>query len=275
MKRLRALLILLAVATGCSANNASAEPPGQIAVSPSMFELRLEDRPVTSSVRIRNLKERPVSLNVEVCNWTLDPNNELREIAPTEQSIDQWMVINPLAFTIEPGKEQVVRFSIRPRVKPDPGEHRAIIYFTEQPSRDPQTGVQLLFRLGVGVYAYVDPVVKKGALSSLRLDRTRKTIQAELTNHGNVHTRLKGNWSIWRKGTFPGYGVMAECLNTKPGEQMPEGFVAAGSMNTTPVLAGSQRVLSTSIPLPDAPEGGYEVAVAATVDGRRIEKLFP
>ncbi|MDT9547488.1 MAG: molecular chaperone [Chlorobium phaeovibrioides] len=212
---------------------------------------------------------------MDVYNWTLDEQNELKIIPPTPQSIDQWMIINPVAFTIESGKEQVVRFSIRPRTTPTPGEHRAIIYFSEQPSPYHQGGVELLFKLGIGIYAYADPVHKNGSLSGISLNRSLKTINVELANTGNVHTRLKGAYAIWKKGTFPGFKTMQSAITMNPDEKKPEGFVAGGSMNNLPVLAGSKKTIVTQIPLPESNPNGYDVAVTGTVDDQRIEKLFP
>lgn len=274
MKFIKVLALSLALSTNFFSDIPAAEPPGQIAVSPSMFEIHIGAQPATRSIRLKNLKETPVTLKVEIYNWTLDGNNTLQESPPSPQSIDQWMVINPLAFTIAPGKEQVVRFSIRPRVQPEPGEHRAIIYFNEQPSSTTKGGVEMLFRLGVGIYAYAEPIVRKGTLTALTLDRNRKTIHAELMNRGNVHTRMKGSYAIWRKGTFPGFSSMAACINLKPGEEKPEGFIRAGNLNNSPVLAGTQRSIATAIPIPDADPQNYVIAVQGTVDGATIEKLF-
>ncbi|KZK74531.1 MAG: hypothetical protein A3K90_05255 [Pelodictyon luteolum] len=274
MKFIKVLALSLVLSTNFFSDIPAAEPPGQIAVSPSMFEIPIGAQPATRSIRLKNLKETPVTLKVEIYNWTLDGNNTLQESPPSPQSIDQWMVINPLAFTIAPGKEQVVRFSIRPRVQPEPGEHRAIIYFNEQPSSTTKGGVEMLFRLGVGIYAYAEPIVHKGTLTALTLDRNRKTIHAELMNRGNVHTRMKGSYAIWRKGTFPGFSSMAACVNLKPGEEKPEGFIRAGNLNNSPVLAGTQRSIATAIPIPDADPQNYVIAVQGTVDGATIEKLF-
>lgn len=44
----------------------SAEPPGQIAVSPSMFELKIGTQPVDESVRLMNLKK---TINSIVLRW--------------------------------------------------------------------------------------------------------------------------------------------------------------------------------------------------------------
>lgn len=206
MKKLQTLLLaitFLLASFSLTANAADAPPPGQIGVAPSMLEVNVGSKPVSESLRLFNLKNTTTKVKVEVYNWTLDENNEVKLLPPDEQSLDQWMLVNPLSFTLEPGKSQVVRLSIRPPVKPAPGEHRAIIYFTEEPvaaiESEEAKPVEVLFKLGVGVYAYADDVQRASSIQTIGLDNKLLTLTTSIANKGNVHTRLKGNYSIWKK----------------------------------------------------------------------------
>ncbi len=249
------------------------DPPGQIAVSPAMVEMKIGSKPVSQSIRLKNLKKEAVTLKAEVFNWTLDNQNKLKMMPPDGQSLDQWMIINPEIFTIEPGKEQVIRFSVRPRTTPLPGEHRAIIYFTEQsPAMSPE-GVEILFKLGVGVYGYADNVRHTSALEGITFDSASKTLKVDILNSGNVHTRLKGDYAIWKKGTFPGFNAINTYLNWPHNKTKPDWFIGAGSMDNTPVLPGTRRTISTRIPLP-ADKNGYVVTVTGTIDDTKVEKVF-
>jgi len=251
-------------------------PPGQIGVAPSMFELSIGQKPVNESVRLFNLKKTPVTVKVEVYNWSLDEKNEVKLLPPDKQSLDRWMLINPLSFTVEPGKSQVVRFSIRPTVKPDPGEHRAIIYFVEQPAvmnADSTRALEILFKLGVGVYGQTDPVKRSATLNSLSFDKASSSILADVTNNGNVHTRLTGNFSVWKKEGFPGISAATKFADQEKQEKPPAGFIMSGQINQTPVLPGNHRTLSTQVPLPKTP-GSYILAVSGTIDGKTVEKTF-
>ena len=276
-KLLSALLIaLLTMATNVYAEDDP--PPGQIGVSPSMLELSIGSKPVNESLRLFNLKKVPTKVKVEVYNWTLDENNEVKLLPPTEQSLDQWMLINPVSFVLEPGKSQVVRLSIRPPVKPAPGEHRALIYFTEEPADNvapgEETPVEVLFKLGVGVYANASPTKKAATLTGLSLDKSGNTLRASITNSGNVHTRLKGTYSIWKKADFPGIHNAEKYVAGESAEKAPEGLVASGQLNQTPVLPGHTRTVVTQLPALSAP-GSYIVAVAGTLDEKKIEKTYP
>ena len=270
------LLSLIMTLSIPSLLRADEPPPGQIGIAPSMFEIAIGQNPVNESVRIFNLKKTPTTVKVEVYNWTLDEKNEVKLLPPDKQSLERWMLINPISFTVDPGKSQVVRFSIRPTAKPDPGEHRAIIYFVEQPATanaDSSKALEILFKLGVGVYGYADPVKHSGVLNALSFDKASSSIVADIANSGNVHTRLKGNYSIWKKDAFPGIGAAAKFADTDKKEKQPAGLIISGQINQTPVLPGSRRTLSTQIPLPKAP-GSYIVAVNGSIDGKTVEKTF-
>lgn len=274
MKYLLIILLFLISAVAPLSSKAE-EPPGQIAIFPSMFELPLGSKPVNQAIRLKNLKKNPVTIKVDVYNWTLDQQNELQTIPPTAQSLDRWMIVNPLLFTIEPNQEQVVRFSIRPDVQPEPGEHRAIIYFTEQPStKEASAAVEVVFRIGVGIYGYTDPVKRSGQLNSLAVNGNNRVLKADITNNGNVHVRLKGEYSIWTKGKFPGFERMKKLSEKDKADKANSGFIASGSMNNMPVLPGSRRIIETPLPI-QGNGNGYTIAVSGELNGQKVEKIFP
>ena len=126
----------------------------QIGVSPSIVETTLDDRGAASAIRLLNMGARAVEVKVAVQNWDLDDGNNVRILAPTEQSLDQWMVVQPLRFTVAAGRSQTVRLAIRPRVRPESGEHRAIVFFEEvAPKNEAVPAMRVLFKIGVAVYA--------------------------------------------------------------------------------------------------------------------------
>ncbi len=245
-------------------------PPGQIGVAPNVFEeLLIGSKPVNESIRFYNFKETPVTVRVTAHNWTIDKNNKIKLLPPDPQSLDQWLIINPLTFTVPPKKSQIIRFSIRPKVKPDPGEHRAIIYFTEEKNPEDSTAtatLQVLFRIGVGVYATADPVRKQGVLHSFKLDGNKK-LSADIENTGNVHIRFGGTFAIWQADAFPGLDNPAKVFpQNKKDKELPEGYMAGGQLNRFPVLPGARRTITTALPHIEK-SGTYIIAVKDTLDG--------
>lgn len=252
-------------------------PPPQLAVVPSMFEMEIGDAPVNDSVTITNYKKRPATFRIELYAWTLDEHHELKIIPSSPQSLDQWMVVNPLRFTIPPGGQQTVRFSIRPRLKPAPGEHRAIMFLVEEPAQaqaQPASGTPVFMKFGISIYGYVKPVIHSARLQELSFNQSTGVISARVINSGNVHTRFRGKYAVWGKKYFPGLEATKQMLKTlEPGKE-PAGYVTSGIIPGNPVLAGGESRYSLKASLPKQSKGPYVVAVIGEFDGKPLEKVL-
>lgn len=243
------------------------EPPaGQIGLAPSIFEeLRIGNKPVNETVRFINFKEEPVTVQVSVHNWTLDENNKIKLLPPDPQSLDQWITINPLTFTVPPKTSRPIRFSIRPRVQPAPGEHRAIIYFTEKPATNDTTKhktIKTRFRVGIGIYATAGDVTKQAALHSFRLDGNK--LYADIENTGNVHVRLHGKFVVWNEKEFPGANNPGKLFPRNKENMEPKGLAGKGRLNRFPILPGTRRTIATALPRIEK-SGTYIIAVKDTL----------
>ncbi len=248
--------------------HASELPVGQVGVSPSIFEeVRLEGNELNKTMRFFNFKDKPVSVRVTVHNWTTDHNNRIELLSPDPQSLDQWIVVNPLRFTVPARKSHVVRFSIRPREEPSSGEHRAIIYFTEEPSEPDSLAKETLqnrFRIGTGIYATSGDVKKQALLHSVRVSDNR--IDADIENTGTVHTRFRGKYIIWEADAYPGMDDFDRYYYGKPEDAAVQGLVGKGVLNRFPVLPGTRRTISSSLPVSNK-KGALLIAVKDTLAG--------
>lgn len=223
------------------------KPPARIAVSPGKLEVSIGAQPVVESLKLINFGDTPVDIRVSVVPWDLDENSRVRILEPTEQSLDQWMLINPRAFTVAEESEQTVRFSIRPRTRPEDGEHRAMIYFEEVP-RDPVEGqaVQVRFKLGVAVYAYAGEVRRVGELAGVQVAADPQLLSAafDIDAPGNAHVRMQGQYAIWPAEAFPGLEAITLFEGLDNPDFQPEGSVLrVGNLPNTPVLGGTRRQL--------------------------------
>lgn len=270
------LLILLTILPILLCRTACAETDlePQLSVYPITFEeLKIGDKPVNESISVHNLKKKPVSMHVELYTWTHDEHYRVKLIAPTPQTLDQWMVVSPLRFTIPAGGEQTVRFSIRPRVKPEPGEHRAILYLSEEENPEKKSGtIQMLGQYGIGIYGAVEPIKREAGLSSLSFDHKTKTLSASVRNHGNVHTRLRGSYSVWKKGAFPGLKVAKALPATFEEGKKPEGLITSGTFAGGPTLPGFNRTYQSRLAIPDN-SGVFVVAFTGELDGVAVDKV--
>lgn len=258
------LLLLAAAAPGAA----------QIGVSPPRFEIPVDGRMSTHALRVLNLGKRPTEVSLSVANWDLDEENEVRILPPTEQSLDQWLVVNPLRFSIPPGRSQTVRFAIRPKVEPLPGEHRAMLYLEEIPADDGSEAASLRtrYRLGIAVYGLVGEVSRTGRLRGVEVDDRRLLLDVE--SLGSAHVRLDGRFAVWeRTAEAP---PLAELRTPADEEQSvpPAGALLAGPLPRTPVLPSTRRSLSIELP-PSLAEGSYVLAVVGRLGEESFEHVLP
>lgn len=267
----RARLGVLAVVLLLAATPALA----QIGVSPPRTEFSLDEGPATHTIRVFNVGTETVDIAVEISHWDLDEDNRVRIIPPTEQSLDQWLVVNPLRFTLAPGGSQAVRFAARPRVEPEPGEHRALMYFRQVPGDDDTDGAgpKILFRLGTSIIGLAGPVVRQAVVHDVAVDASG--IRVDIGSLGNTHVRLDGQWALWPADQYPGREKTGpiEGLATEEDVVIPDGVLAARMLNSLPVLSGTRRVIPTGFGLPLEP-GAYVVDVYGEVAGVDIGGVF-
>ena len=251
-------------------------PPAQIAATPSRIELEINKKQANSSIQLFNLGDKPVTVNTSVQHWDLDETGRVRIIEPTPQSLDQWMIINPIKFTIPAGKSQTVRLSVRPPVMPEDGEHRAIVYFQQQLPKDTEvTGIQTVFRLGIVVYGRAGRIVRAGELDEIRFSPQQDTgiLQFDVKSTGNAGIRLDGQYSIWREVEFPGADQVPQ-YQVDDKEEVRETVLHVGKLPVLPVLAGTRRTLSENIKLPSE-AGPYILFVRGRLGDSPFSKQFP
>lgn len=232
----------------------------QIGISPPYLELDLTERGSVHSLKLLNFGKERVEVKAAPYNWDLDEESQVRILPPTEQSLDQWMIVQPVRFSIEPGKSQTVRIAVRPRVAPSTGEHRAIIYFEEvAPPDQPPTQFRVYFKLGAAVYGYAGDVTRVGKLHATEVSGGAATF--DIASLGTAHVRLKGQVAVWQASRYPG---AAKTLPLDPlpaeGAPLPEGIAVAGALPNRPVLPGTRRAVRLPLPADLAP-GDYVLDV--------------
>lgn len=249
---MRRLLALLALSLGMSSAAPLPASALEIAVSPARFELDLDNGRKTQTLEIVNSSDREVEVGIELANFDLDENNQLRVLPPTEQSLDQWIAINPMRVKLPANGRRTMRFAIRPQVQPAPGEHRAVIFLNEDKSNRTPDGIEFKFRLGVVVYGQVGEANRQAILHSVGADQRGMTL--DIQNVGNAHARFKGLYAVWDAGSYPGDAAAENLLRSiqqtrKASEDVvAPGTIAAGIVSQTPVLPGARRVVVQDLP---------------------------
>lgn len=268
-----AILLFLAICNIAFAGDGP--PPPQVAISPLMIETTLGKKPSNEIIYVYNLGNEPMTVHTTIAHWDTDEKNEVRVIPPTEQSLDQWIIINPLKFTVPAGERQTIRLSIRPHSLPSAGEHRGIIFFeNEKPDSVKTTGTYALFKIGVGVYGLAGDIERHAILESLTLNKkkTQASLAFTIKSTGNANIRLAGQFTLWRKEDFSINSAPMLNLNDNE-DSLPEEVLHAEPLTTLPILPGTTRTLQTSVPLPEQ-AGEYIVFVNGSLGDTIIKKVF-
>lgn len=250
-----------------------------VGVSPPRVEVEIKDKSRSKTIKIGNFDKKPVQMRAYVRSWTLDENGKFQLVKSTEQTLDQWIVFTPSRFTIPPGGSQTIRLAIRPKVQPNEGEHRAILYLEEIPSESTRSSkaVTTVGRLGVVIYGYAGDVKKVGVLNSVNVDPSQNGVKAvfDVSNKGNAHVKIRGQYAIWPAAKYPG-AKATEPLKASGNQpvKLPPNIVFAGKLKLSPVLADTRRQLVLPI-RKKLPPGNYVLDINADLSGVTVDKGIP
>ena len=190
---------------------------GSISVSPSLFELKIPPgKTFTDSIRVVNVTDLPTDIIVYLSDFGLTEDGDIRfyDAGTTEYSFKNYVRINPTSFTLEPGEEKWVRFSLRMPAG-QVGETQGIIFFQTVPRKVKSPAgrrVLVAARIGSTVYAAMKPTINVSAdIVNVLVRRTYDADTLEYAvivhNDGNMHIRPKGKLvlrdSDGKKTTIP------------------------------------------------------------------------
>lgn len=279
LKQLLALTLLIFCSSPSGwAQNALAP---SLAVSQSRLEIELgaDQSQAFESVAVMNVGSESQAILVSMSNWDLDENNLFRAQPPSPQSLDQWMVVNPLRFVLEPGASQTIRFAVRPRVAPEVGEHRAMVFFNQDMDAEINADKTLVFNIGLPVYTYVGEYARTTEINDVQFipgEENTGEILIQATNNGNAHSRAQGFFGYWKRDNFPGLETASTMLRDETrirSEGADTGLVYYGKLNSVALLPGTQREIPTELAIP-AESGSHYLVVSATFGDAEISELF-
>ncbi|QLE59227.1 molecular chaperone [Nostoc sp. TCL26-01] len=250
-----------------------------VGVSPPRFQIDIKSNKTRSqAIKVINFDSKPVELKVYVRSWVMNEKNQIQPIPPSEQSLDQWIVYTPSRFIIPPGSSQTIRFAVRPRIQPQNGEHRAMIFIEEIPGNNPSSkGLQVIGKVGVAVYGYVGDIKRVGVLNAVNVDTKSNALNAifDISNQGNASINLKGQYAIWPATKYPGADATKPVVNIeKPGSKIAEPVADAGFLPSVPVLPDNRRRVLLPI-TKNLPPGDYVLDINGELNGVAINKGIP
>ena len=244
----------------------------QVAITPQIYTIDLDKQPnQTYSFRLMNFSKTAIPIAVSVINWTMNAKGQVEPAPLEEQSLAPWLQINPTRFVLPPKSSQVVRFAIRPAVPLLPGEHRAMIYFSQEPEgRQPKGTFRVLIQLGAAVYARVPPYTMQGEIVSAKPDA--HGVSFEVRNTGNATARMIGQYVVWKRGAVPATGPWPAHLGDEH-LKAPSGLVANGALPLDADLPGLTRGVRLEFEDKNGlPPGNYVLYMRGTFGAPNIER---
>jgi P pilus assembly chaperone PapD len=250
----------------------------EVNVTPPRIDLNITRQTRSNSIKITNFSDKPAEMKAYVRNWIMDEKNQLQDSPSNEQSLDQWIVFTPSRFTIPPRGTQTIRFAIRPKVKLNPGEYRAVIYLEEIPTNNQNSEIiETLGRLGVVVYGNAGEIKRVGTVNSVTVDAKRNAIKAvfDISNKGNAHIRMGGQYAIWRADNYPGAKATQPINGAgNPKAKLPANVVQAGTIELPPVLPNNRRQLVLPL-IGKLPPGNYVLDINANLSEMAVDTGIP
>ena len=269
--RLILIFVLVLISFGALAEGEKKLKP-QLAISPPRIEMFPDEGKAYSSITIINLGNQATKVQVTAENWDFDSQNNYRALKPTPQSLDQWLIINPVNLEVPGNGQQTIRFAIRPRAKPEPGEHRAMIFFQQlSASHD---GVNVLFKVGVPVYAFFGDVKREAKVHSLSLDQEKLELNLDMSSLGNAYVRGEGAFMMVESGTDFSREQLLTALNAETAEVTDVKPLAKGKLSSKPVFAGERRTVKVPVVVKETLPASYLLVVKLNIAGDLYENIF-
>jgi len=204
------VLALVLVVFWLGMNDVAAQGSSRITVSPLNFELTANPGDtVTNTVRISNPGSSAITIQMEVEDFAVvgETGQVVVEPAETETySIAGWVQVVPDLFTLQPGEQQAVEFSVQVPVNAEPGGHYgSILASTIAVTGEGFTGAAIAQKVGSLVLLSVsgevveDLRVKEFTAPGF-LEFGPVPFVIRLENKGTIHVRPRGFITItnWR-----------------------------------------------------------------------------
>lgn len=243
----------------------------KLAISPSRIEM-YPDTKSTESITVLNLGSSPMQVELSVQNWDFDNNNNYRALPPTPQSLDQWLIINPVRLTIPAKSQQTVRIAVRPRVEPVDGEHRAMVFFRQLNSEG--KGLNFKFNVGVPIYAFFGEVTREAELLGMEFDPIKLQFVFDVASKGNSYVRPEGVFLAMKAADA---GSDADILKRLDLEKMTVdglGTLASGKLAAKPIFAGTRRQVTSPVPIKEILNEPYVVAIKASIGQQTFAEVY-
>lgn len=181
----------------------SLEGQASLRIEPSRFILSVKPgERITDSIKVTNNTNQTLNLVANYYDWELDENYEMELLdkGSIKESLDGLIRFNPRVFSLNPGEEQLLRFTVKlPDGEKDLFERRGVIFIEHEGNYEEETGAAVKSMIGSTVY--VMPA-GQGFTFNIRDNFVLKTQEGEfygaalVYNDSGRHVRFKMDYKI-------------------------------------------------------------------------------
>jgi len=174
-----------------------------VGVQPSTVEMAVKPgMRQTQIITIGNVhKEKTISLNIGLADWSLNEKGRLVLAAPgeTDKSAADWIRFSPASVTLKPETSQDVKVEIDVPYKTDgTGDRRfALLATTILPpaeERGEESGVWNRYQLASLFYLTLTPAKSLPTVTSVKMDNLNPSkLTMHIENPGDAHARIMGD----------------------------------------------------------------------------------
>ncbi|MCX7770913.1 MAG: fimbria/pilus periplasmic chaperone [Proteobacteria bacterium] len=149
-------------------------------ISPIRVELSPQDK--SASITVFNEDKHPINFQVKAMEWTQD------EKGKDNYKESEDIIFFPKVFTIEPGKERLIRIGIK---NINPSKERTYRLFVEEvPQTDRKNGVAVQIALRFGVPIFIKPLKEETNWEIIKKSVEKGSFVLEIQNKGNHHFNI-------------------------------------------------------------------------------------
>lgn len=174
------------------------EVAASVRVEPARIIINtLEQKNNTGLIEVINNGEEKIELTAFLNDWSLDERDSVIffEAGYTDYSLDGLIKFNPRIFAVQPGKKQIVRFTISdPEALEIPKERRGVVFFEHETGQiDEATGSRIKAQIGTVIYFIPENVKYNFKFLGLRIFKNDvglpQGVVIKIANNGEAHIR--------------------------------------------------------------------------------------
>lgn len=156
----------------------------------------------TGTIEVINKGEEAVELKAVLNDWSLNEEDALLFFDPGQSSYSLAGLIkfNPRVFTLQPGKKQIVRFTINTPENPEK-ERRGVVFFEQETDYTAgETGSKVVTQIGTVIYLVPENIKYNFKFTGLRVYKTPppepQPVVLSVENAGTGHFRYYLSYKV-------------------------------------------------------------------------------